>query len=156
MFKVSLCYLIFLLINVNIARKIILLFMPERQCLECGEKLKGRIDQKFCCDQCRNSYNNRLNQDANKSVRRINGILRKNRRILSTLNPDGKVTVDGVTLAEFGFNFHYYTNIYVTKTGSTRITSYNVCYTKLLRQLYLQYHDRQSAHNFFMRTNACR
>ncbi|MDC3252786.1 hypothetical protein OAU25_00890 [Crocinitomicaceae bacterium] len=57
-------------------------------------------------------------------MRRINGILRKNRRILSQLNPDGKKTVDGITLAEEGFNFHYYTNVYTTKSGA----SYFFCY----------------------------
>ena len=89
----------------------------ERICLECKCKLKGRKDQKFCSDYCRNAHNNKLNEDANKYVRRINGILRKNRRILEKLNPIGKVTVDGITMAEEGFNFHYFTNIYKTQKG---------------------------------------
>ena len=59
-------------------------------CRECQEKLVGRRDQKFCCDYCRNTYNNRINEDANAVVRKINSILRKNRRILSKLNPNGK------------------------------------------------------------------
>lgn len=98
--------------------------MEERLCLECQSKLRGRKDQKFCSDYCRNTYNNRLNEDSTKYVRRINNILRKNRRILEKLNPSGKTTVDGITLAEEGFNFHYYTNIYTTKTGS----AYHFCY----------------------------
>lgn len=98
--------------------------MEERLCLECQSKLRGRKDQKFCSDYCRNTFNNRLNEDSTKYVRRINNILRKNRRILERLNPTGKTTVDGITLAEEGFNFHYYTNIYTTKTGS----SYHFCY----------------------------
>lgn len=98
--------------------------MEDRKCKECGDKLRGRKDQKFCSDQCRNTFNNRLNEDANNYVRRINNILRKNRRILAKLNPNGKVTVDGISLAEEGFNFHYYTNIYQTKKGD----SYHFCY----------------------------
>ena len=31
-------------------------------CLECGEKIIGRSDKKFCNDACRNSYNNKQNK----------------------------------------------------------------------------------------------
>lgn len=105
--------------------------MEKRSCMECGMKLSGRKDQKFCSDYCRNTYNNRLNEDATKYVRRINNILRKNRRILAHLNPKGKVTVDGIRLAEEGFNFHYYTNVYSTKTGSTYYFCYEQGYLKM-------------------------
>jgi hypothetical protein len=98
--------------------------MEKRLCQECAEALHGRIDQKFCSDYCRNTFNNRLNSDVNVQVRRINSILRKNRRILSEFNPKGKVTLDGIVLAEAGFNFHYYTNVFKTKRG----TQYYFCY----------------------------
>lgn len=110
---------------------LILLQMEERRCLECNDPLHGRKDQKFCCDQCRNTFNNRLYEDTNKLVRRVNRILRKNRRVLALLNPDGKSTVDGIVMAEEGFNFHYYTNIYTTKTGSTYYFCYDHGYLKL-------------------------
>ena len=29
-----------------------------KNCLECGDAIAGREDKKFCCDGCRNSYNN--------------------------------------------------------------------------------------------------
>lgn len=109
--------------------------METRECKECGSKLRGRKDQKFCSDYCRNSYNNKQNEDTSNYMRRINNILRKNRRILSKLNPEGKNTVDGITLAEEGFNFHYYTNIYTTKKGS----KYHFCY----EQGYLKMEDDQ-------------
>lgn len=98
--------------------------METRTCKECGQKLRGRKDQKFCSDYCRNTFNNRLNEDSNASMRRINNILRKNRRILAQLNPKGKITVDGISLAEEGFNFHYFTNVYRTLKG----TEYYFCY----------------------------
>lgn len=103
----------------------------KRECLECSAKLVGRKDQKFCGDYCRNTYNNRLNEDSNNYVRRVNNILRKNRRILAKLNPDGKKTVGGMTLAEEGFNFHYFTNIYATKTGNQYFFCYEQGYIKL-------------------------
>ncbi|PWH82912.1 hypothetical protein [Brumimicrobium oceani] len=103
----------------------------KRTCLECEAPLSGRRDQKFCGDYCRNTFNNRLNEDSSNYMRRINNILRKNRRILAKLNPDGKKTVDGITMAEEGFNFHYYTNIYTTKKGSQYIFCYDQGYLKL-------------------------
>ena len=96
----------------------------ERHCLECETILRGRLDQKFCSDQCRNSYHNRQNSDANKLIRNINNALRKNRRILAELNPNGKTRVRRDLLARKGFNFNYYTNIYQTKSGTT----YYFCY----------------------------
>ena len=111
--------------------------MEERVCGECGERLKGRRGQRYCSDYCRNTFNNRLNEDATKYIRRINNILRKNRRILVALNPDGKKTLDGITLAEEGFNFHYYTNTYETKTGSVYFFCYDQGYIKLENDRYM-------------------
>ena len=111
--------------------------MNTRTCLECKDTLKGRKDQKFCSDYCRNTFNNRLQEDANNYIRRINNILRKNRRILSTLNPNGKITVDGITLAEEGFNFHYYTNVYKTQKGTAYLFCYDQGYLKLDNDQYM-------------------
>lgn len=123
-----------LLILVNL---VVIKAMEKRVCLECGVKLAGRKDQKFCSDYCRNTFNNRQNEDANATVRRINSILRKNRRILAKLNPDGKKTVDGITLAEEGFNFHYFTNIYRTQKGSKYFFCYDYGYLKLENDQYM-------------------
>ena len=90
----------------------------KKACPECGDKIVGRIDKKFCSDACRNSYNNLLNKDANEYVRKVNVILRKNRRILSSLmngSDKGKASKEQLLLN--GFNFYYYTNIYQTKQG---------------------------------------
>lgn len=116
--------------------------MEKRECKECGHVLRGRKDQKFCSDQCRNSFNNRQNEDANNYVRRINNILRKNRRILATLNPKGKVTVDGIRLAEEGFNFHYFTNIYTTQKGSQYYFCYDQGYLRIENDQYMLVHKQ--------------
>lgn len=114
----------------------------KRTCLECSNELHGRRDQKFCNDYCRNSYNNRLNEDANNYMRRINNILRKNRRILDRLNPTGKKTVDAISLAEEGFNFHYFTNIYTTKKGINYYFCYDRGYMKTDDGLYFLVHKQ--------------
>src|SRR4030095_12090440 len=58
-----------------------------RGCLACGKAVKGRSDKKFCDDYCRNNYNNQLRSNAGSYTRRINDILRKNRKILADLLP---------------------------------------------------------------------
>ncbi|MCR9171710.1 MAG: hypothetical protein NXI10_04410 [bacterium] len=116
--------------------------MEERKCAECGDALHGRKDKRFCSDYCRNTHNNRLNEDATKYMRRINNILRKNRRILSQMNPDGKKTVSGITLAEEGFNFHYYTNIYETKKGGVYYFCYEQGYLKMDNDTYMLVHKQ--------------
>ena len=64
--------------------------MSSKQCPECGEKIIGRTDKKFCSDGCRNTYNNRMNKDQKNLMRNINNRLRKNWRILEQLNPHQK------------------------------------------------------------------
>ena len=96
----------------------------KKNCLECGDSFLGRSDKKFCSNQCRSQYNNKLNSDSTNFVRNINNILRKNRRILESLNPRGKAKVHRDDLLEKGFNFNYFTNVYKTKSGNI----YHFCY----------------------------
>lgn len=103
----------------------------KRTCLECGEKLAGRADKKFCSDQCRNAYNNRNNSDVTNLIRNINNALRKNRRILHTLNPGEKTKTTRDKLLREGFNFNHFTHLYQTKTGSTYFFCYELGYLLL-------------------------
>lgn len=105
--------------------------MEERKCLDCGTVFSGRKDKKFCGDYCRNSYHNKLNESNNAYVRRVNTILRKNRRILEMLNPQGKAKVRSIQLAEEGFNFHFFTNTYETKSGNKYFFCYDKGYIKI-------------------------
>lgn len=104
--------------------------MENKLCLDCGTEIIGRKDKKFCGDYCRNNYHNKLNESNNAYVRRVNGILRKNRRILELLNPSGKAKVSTMQLAEEGFNFHFYTNTYETKSGNKYFFCYDQGYIK--------------------------
>lgn len=96
----------------------------RKNCIECNEEFIGRADKKFCSDQCRSAYNNKLNSNSNNLMRTINNTLRKNRRILAQLNPNGKAKVHKDKLLEKGFNFNYFTNTYETLSGN----SYRFCY----------------------------
>jgi len=95
-----------------------------RKCLECQLEITGRSDKKFCTDNCRSSYNNRLNSEQINLRRRVNRILARNRNIMARLNPGGKRTIHKTILSEAGFNFNYFTNQYVTRKG----TIYHFCY----------------------------
>ncbi len=103
----------------------------QRQCLECGEKIVGRIDKKFCNDACRNAYNNHINKDRKNLIRNINNRLRKNYRILEALNPGQKTKTSRARLVESGFDFNYFTSIYKTKTGNLYYFVYDQGYLVL-------------------------
>jgi hypothetical protein len=109
----------------------------EKNCLDCGEKIKGRSDKKFCNDQCRNNYNNHLNSDTNNLVRNINNILRKNRRVLEELNPEKKTKIHRDKLIERGFSFQYITNVSKTRNGNTYYFCYEQGYLPLENDFYL-------------------
>ena len=98
--------------------------MADRKCLDCGDKLRGRSDKKFCSDQCRNNYNNSLNREANSLVRNVHSTLRKNRRILAELFEAGKKKVHTDALLVSGFNINFFTHMVETSSG--RICKY--CY----------------------------
>jgi predicted nucleic acid-binding Zn ribbon protein len=103
----------------------------QKACIECGEKIVGRADKKFCSDYCRNAYNNNLNKDSKNLVRNVNNQLRKNYRILEELNPEGKTKTSKSKLDSKGFNFEYFTSIYTTKTGTVYYFVYDQGYLPL-------------------------
>lgn len=112
--------------------------MGERSCLECGAKLLGRVDQKYCCDHCRNAYNNRLNRDSRNLLRNINNKLRKNYRILGSYPlKEGKARTTKMRLLDKGFDFEYITNLYTTKKGSTYFFVYDLGYLPLDHDYYM-------------------
>lgn len=100
--------------------------MEKKLCLNCGEPIQGRIDKKFCDDQCRNNYNYQQYAASNNLIRRINHALKKNRNILESMIPEGeemgKTTQD--RLLREGFQFKFQTHTYETKKGSV----YHFCY----------------------------
>ena len=102
-----------------------------KSCLECGEKIVGREDKKFCSDGCRNAYNNKINKDSTNFMRNVNNKLRKNYRILTTLNVDGKSKTTRAKLLSKGFDFEFFTNILQTKTGNTYHFLYDQGYLAL-------------------------
>lgn len=81
----------------------------QTACLDCGGKLVGRRDKKFCCDQCRSSYFNKMHAEHNHYMRKINNVLRKNRRILQDFFHRGMTRVGSGLLQHKGFSFDHFT-----------------------------------------------
>jgi predicted nucleic acid-binding Zn ribbon protein len=109
----------------------------DKTCLECGDKIVGREDKKFCSDGCRNAYNNKINKDSTNFMRNVNNKLRKNYRILSGLNNDGKGKSTKSKLLSKGFDFEFFTNILQTKTGNTYYFVYDQGYRVLEDDYYM-------------------
>ena len=108
-----------------------------KACLECGEKIVGREDKKFCSDGCRNSYNNKINKDVTNFMRNVNNRLRKNYRILSELNIDGKSKTTRTKLIGKGFDFEFFTSVLNTKSGNTYYFVYDQGYMLLENEYYI-------------------
>ena len=108
-----------------------------KNCLECHEKIVGREDKKFCSDGCRNAYNNKMNKDHTNLMRNINNKLRKNYRILTELNPEGKTKTTKNKLISKGFDFDLMTSVYTTKTGNTYYFVYDQGYMAIENEGYV-------------------
>ncbi|HEY5966493.1 MAG TPA: hypothetical protein VIU35_00880 [Chitinophagaceae bacterium] len=112
-----------------------------KSCLACGERLKGRVDKKFCNDYCRNNYNNQQKAKGSHSayVRNINNTLMKNRKILESILLDGEETAKANKdkLQRLGFHFKYLTHTYTTKTGKTYFYNYDYGYLPLENDWFL-------------------
>jgi len=109
----------------------------EKYCLECGERIIGREDKKFCGDGCRNAFNNKMNKDSNNYMRNTNNKLRRNYRILAELNSEGKSKTTRLKLLNKGFDFDYLTNIRTTKNGNTYYFIYYQFYISFYNYFYL-------------------
>ena len=97
--------------------------------------LAGRIDKKFCDDYCRSMYNNK-EYNTNRGaaiIRKVNSILRKNRRILEELLPpaEEQVKIEKEKLTGRGFNFDFYTSAFKHKRGAVYYFCYEYGYLSL-------------------------
>jgi predicted nucleic acid-binding Zn ribbon protein len=98
--------------------------MNARKCPVCGNPLSGRIDKKYCSDQCRYMENNKNKYQAERPILETNKALRKNRSILKTLCPVGKATVRREVLDAMGYDITVFSSLFLT----TKKQIYYLCY----------------------------
>jgi hypothetical protein len=120
-------------------------YFQQRNCQECGIPLKGRRDQKFCADYCRNQFNNRIYAQKWAIQRQINRILLNNQRILAQLLfKEKKRNVLERELYNRGFNFEFHTHRKMTKNGQVYIFCYDYGYLRLNEQQLYIVHQNNS------------
>lgn len=105
--------------------------MTEPKCTECGTRLIGRADKRFCSDHCRSSFYNRTNKEELAVINEVNKILKKNYKILKKLNPNGKRKIKRDELLMEGLNLSYFTSIYKTKADKVYYFVYDQGYIDL-------------------------
>lgn len=106
----------------------------ENNCLECSARLKGRLDKKFCDDNCRSAYHNKSNRTDMKITREINAVLRRNRQILKELYEKSiaeRVQIDKTLLLKKGFEFSFLTQVQYHQPNEIN----NYCYDFGYREL---------------------
>ena len=81
-----------------------------KNCLQCGQRLFGRRDKKFCNDFCRNTFNNQLNKENVEVIRITNNKLKKNHKILRSLLETNKEQITRTELELLGFDFNLVTS----------------------------------------------
>jgi len=110
-------------------------YFHQRICQECGVQLKGRRDQKFCSDYCRNQFNNRNYAQKFALQRQINRILLNNQRILAQLLlNEKKRNVLELELHKRGYNFEFHTHQKIAKNGQVYIFCYDFGYLRISDQ----------------------
>ena len=91
--------------------------LAPNKCLKCGKALSGRSDKKFCDAYCRNAYNNQHKAIDEQFINLVNSSIRRNRRILKSLSPEGKATVRKEVLDQMGYDFRYFSGLFKTQSN---------------------------------------
>jgi len=102
-----------------------------RCCLECGKEFRGRADKKYCSDECRASFNDRIYRERRKAIAHINKILLNNYVILKECLENGIKETNAFFLLKKGFDFTYFTTINgrCRENGTIWIGCYSISYS---------------------------
>ncbi len=101
----------------------------SRPCLCCKKVINlsiGRKDRKFCDEVCKNRYHNTQNYNEQQEIKRIQLILKKNRRILKKMQArKDNDEIPKERLLKEGFEFDYHTHL---KNTINRNYVYTFCF----------------------------
>ena len=106
--------------------------MDQKICLDCGSRLYGRSDKKFCNSQCRSNYHNRMKQEERMNIERTHSLLMNNRSILlKELKTDcSSLKISLTKLKSLGFKPEFHTGSSESK-GRNVIHIYDYLVEKL-------------------------
>ena len=95
-------------------------------CVHCQQPIKaGRSDKKFCDSTCKDAYHNDQKGVEHAEIKRIDLLLKQNRRVLRKLYEESKKPdklVSKGTLLKEGFSFGFMTHIVETRGQTDDIT----------------------------------
>lgn len=99
--------------------------MNDKLCKSCGKVIQGRADKQFCNTTCKNNFHYSQMIKAPKTIyKRVDEVLKKNRKLLKMYNPAGKSIINKKVLISQGFDPNYYTNTWKSSKGNI----YKFCY----------------------------
>lgn len=101
----------------------------QTNCISCGATLVGRIDKRFCNDNCRAQFHNQRGFARQKLVRATHRILLANRQILADLAGAYTEPIHRQLLIKRGFRFTYFTNELLQADGPPHRFCYDYGYT---------------------------
>ena len=99
-----------------------------KKCVICNVPIYGRIDKRFCSDNCRNRYHNGIKSPESMYLRRVNYKLRRNRNILLESFQSGNEIVSYYHLSNKGFDYNFITNYQINDKGYTTYYCYDMGY----------------------------
>jgi predicted nucleic acid-binding Zn ribbon protein len=107
--------------------------METRLCSICNSAIVGRIDKKYCSDQCRYIGNNKNKQQNETTIIETNRVLRKNRTILKKLCPAGKATVRREVLEGMGYDTATFSSLFITAKKEIYYLCYDYGFTPIVQ-----------------------
>lgn len=96
-----------------------------KKCIECGEKIEGRIDKIYCSEYCKSAFHYKKNKNKSKSLfQKIDEQLKINRRLLAHYNKAGKAVIRKEELLKAGFVPKYFTHYWKNTKGDVYLFCY--------------------------------
>lgn len=118
--------------------------MDKRKCLACNEPIVGRVDKRYCSDACRTLYHNQRYSGSANIVKKIDGILKQNRRVLrDILDGNLRRKIEKTALIDKGLDFDFFTNQFIHPDGQIYFFIYEYGYLSKDDQEYLVFCSKQ-------------
>ena len=74
------------------------------KCLHCGTKIKyGRVDKRFCCEDCKNRHHNELAKSGKSFKRKVLSQIMENYEVLDRLFKAEVYSIDLIDAITMGF-----------------------------------------------------
>ncbi len=133
---------------------------PIGYCIQCSNPIYvGRSIKKFCNPECKDKYNNAIKIKEQQEIKKVDTVLRRNRRVLKKLFDPKKSDkiVRREEMIREGFEFGFLTHVVVTKGKLNEITfCYDYGYREVANeryQLFTSYSKVQVKDGYIVKIN---